>query len=430
MSEEEPKRRGTYGDGHIRDRADGRKEKRLYLGKNARGKYIRASVYGRNRREVQAKARALLQQATLRTANQENLELGDYLLNWLDHKELEVAPRTISNYRADFERYIEPHLATLKLSPQHLTIGRLMQWRNALEADHGAYTANRARDLLRNALSDAVIQGLLPSNPALAVKPARHEPAEIEILSAEQVALFLEFSFRSRLAHMFHVALSTGLRHGEAAALQWSRVKLHKRPEPGEDAGEILVNQAVVRNSDGERVLSVPKRSSRRVIGLTQEAAEALRSQRELLNAEGLGKSQLVFPNATGGLQDESNTNRALQGIVDACNPELMTWIHERRRQHRQRGLAALPARRAAWQDAQRLPNFQELLQVPYVSFHDLRHTFASMMISAGMDAVRLSLILGHKDPAFTMRRYAHLFELRERPAMPSISALLRSEGN
>lgn len=402
----------------------------MYIGTDARGKYKRVSVYGRNKREVQAKARALIKNHNDTAAMTESQELGDYFLAWLDHKESEVSPRTIGNYRSDYERYVEPHLATLELSPKDLTIPRLLQWRNALEAEHGAYTANRARDLLRNALSDAVIQELLPSNPALAVKPARHEPAEIEILSAQQVALFLEFSHRSRLAHMFHVTLSTGLRHGEAAALQWSRVKLYKRPAAGGDAGEILVNQAVIRDADGNQVLSVPKRSSRRIIGLTHEAAEALRQQRELLEAEGLGKSQLVFPNAAGGLQDGNNTSRALQGVIDACNPELMKWIHARRKKLRDQGLAALPARRAAWQDAQNLPNFNDLLQVPYVSFHDLRHTFASMMISAGMDAVRLSLILGHKDPAFTMRRYAHLFELRERPAMPSISSLLRSDGN
>ena len=41
-------------------------------------------------------------------------------------------------------------------------------------------------------------------------------------------------------------------------------------------------------------------------------------------------------------------------------------------------------------------------------SFHDLRHTFATRMIENGSDAKSLALIIGHSNPAFTLRRYVH----------------------
>ncbi|MBW7916842.1 MAG: tyrosine-type recombinase/integrase, partial [Trueperaceae bacterium] len=60
-------------------------------------------------------------------------------------------------------------------------------------------------------------------------------------------------------------------------------------------------------------------------------------------------------------------------------------------------------------------------------SFHDLRHTFASMMIAAGMDAPTLARVLGHSDAAFTMRTYVHFFERAKRKPMPRIAALVPS---
>lgn len=45
------------------------------------------------------------------------------------------------------------------------------------------------------------------------------------------------------------------------------------------------------------------------------------------------------------------------------------------------------------------------------ISFHDLRHCFASRMIHLGMDAVRLAARLGHKDATITLRVYAHLYD-------------------
>lgn len=90
----------------------------------------------------------------------------------------------------------------------------------------------------------------------------------------------------------------------------------------------------------------------------------------------------------------------------------------------RARGCGMLKARQQAWQDAQALPHFQDLLDVKYVSFHDLRHTFASMMIAAGITAPELAVLLGHSDPAFTMRTYVHEFERQQRRPMPRLTSL------
>ena len=48
---------------------------------------------------------------------------------------------------------------------------------------------------------------------------------------------------------------------------------------------------------------------------------------------------------------------------------------------------------------------------VPKLGFHDLRHTFASHLIRAGIDPVRASRQLGHARPSITLDMYAHEFD-------------------
>lgn len=362
--------RGTYGDGSIRTRKDGRLEKRVRLGVDPRtGKYVRKSVYGKNLREVQARARAAIaeyragQQAAAGTLG----EFVDGHHGWFDLKAREVGARALHNYQRDYERYIGPHLGDAKLEPDALTVEQVTRWHAGLAKQHGAYTANRARNLLANILADT--PGLRLHNPAKVVRAAKHQKPPIEIFTAGELERFLPAASRTRLRNMFLLALTAGLRHSEAAA--------------------------------------------------------AVRDQRELLGIEGLGDSRLVFPSATGSLQPNENTNRVLRGVIDACNPRLMERVYELRAQHRDAGASMHKARQLAHVEVQALPEYPELLDVKYLSFHDLRHTFASMMIAAGMSAPRLALVLRHSDPAFTMRTYVHFFERRTREAMPRVSLLV-----
>jgi integrase len=52
-----------------------------------------------------------------------------------------------------------------------------------------------------------------------------------------------------------------------------------------------------------------------------------------------------------------------------------------------------------------------ERAQVQTVTPHDLRHTCASLAISAGANVLAVSRMLGHKDPSVTLRVYSDLFD-------------------
>ncbi|HEX2863356.1 MAG TPA: tyrosine-type recombinase/integrase [Deinococcales bacterium] len=59
------------------------------------------------------------------------------------------------------------------------------------------------------------------------------------------------------------------------------------------------------------------------------------------------------------------------------------------------------------------------------IRFHDLRHTYASLAIRAGMDVRLLADRLGHTDPGFTLRTYAHVFEAYRQSGALSLADLL-----
>lgn len=425
-------KRGTYGDGTIRTRKDGTLEKRISLGYGPDGKRRRISVYARNLKELQANARRAIREHNDHATTPDRETIASFFDGpdgWLALKARELGARTRSNYRTEYERYVLPHLGDARLDPNTFTVELVTRWHAMLAKKHGAYTANRARDLLANALMDS--PALRAANPARLVRAAKHAKKPIEVLTATELTLFLPALARTRLRNMFLLALTTGLRHGEAAALHWADVTLTKHPAAGADHGELRVRRAVITTDSGLSITPVPKSAAgRRNIGLTPEAAAALNDQRELLRVEGLHDSRLVFPNSTGNLQPAENTGRSLRGVIDACNPRLTAWMHERRTELRLRGRTMHQARQEAWQEAQALPHFLDLLDVKYVSFHDLRHTFASMMIAAGMTAPELAVILGHSDAAFTMRTYVHEFERQTRRAMPALAGVAPAFAN
>jgi integrase len=66
-----------------------------------------------------------------------------------------------------------------------------------------------------------------------------------------------------------------------------------------------------------------------------------------------------------------------------------------------------------------------ERLGMPEVTFHGLRHTHASQLISSGVDIVTVSKRLGHAKPSVTLAIYAHMFHTDDSKAAAAINAAL-----
>ncbi len=153
---------------------------------------------------------------------------------------------------------------------------------------------------------------------------------------------------------LYATAIFSGLRKGELARLHWSDVNFERR----------LVT--VQRSFNG------PAKSDRvRYVPILDPLLPFLRAWHE--RCPGL----LVFPNHEGKAHDESA--RIFEEVL-----------------HRVLKASGFPFERKRGE------------LKPYVTFHDLRHTFASHWVTNGGDMFRLQRILGHRTVEMTMR-YAHL---------------------
>ena len=66
-----------------------------------------------------------------------------------------------------------------------------------------------------------------------------------------------------------------------------------------------------------------------------------------------------------------------------------------------------------------------ERLGITKLSFHALRHTFATRALESGMDIKTLSEVLGHKSATVTLNRYAHSMMEHKQSVMDKFGVLL-----
>jgi integrase len=233
--------------------------------------------------------------------------------------------------------------------------------------------------VLSEALKYAVRQGWLARNPCEMVDPPRPRKTTAKTLSPEEVGTLLEVAKNMPFYPIIFTALSSGLRQGELLGLRWRDVNL--------DLAYLSVSQVLYKRR-GVCELKEPKSEhSRRRVSLTPRLTLFLRVYKAQKETQGvlLGKpltlDDLVF----------SNIERK------AIDPGTLT--HTFARMARVAGLRC--------------------------RFHDLRHTFASLMLMAGANPKVVSEALGHSSVGFTLDTYSHVLPTMQERAMSRLDKLL-----
>lgn len=209
--------------------------------------------------------------------------------------------------------------------------------------------AQLALAALKQVLRNAQERGHVIDDAVLRIKPPRVEEREPRFLSWSEVEELAAACTEERLIVL---ACLTGLRQGELFALRDSEVDV--------DAGAVVVTRAAHR---GAAVRTKTRRSVRRAY-LSGLARQALREQ---LLARKPNAGRLIFPSPSGGIWERNN---------------FMARVFR-------------PATRRAGLEG--------------LTFHDLRHTCASLLIAANANPLEVAAQLGHKDARLVFQRYGHL---------------------
>ncbi len=308
-----------------------------------------------------------------------SLTLAEHLNNWLTgYVKTNCSQRTLDGYQNIVKRHLIPALGQVQL--KHLHPQAIQSYYGKAIEKVSARTVHKHHRLLSQALKYAVRQGYLGRNPCELVDSPSWKGRAMRTLTPAEVEALFDVAKDSYYYPVYYTAVSSGLRQGELLGLRWRDIDL--------DFLSISVSRVLYKRR-GICQFKEPKTArSRRRVAMTPKLALFLReyrTEREALYRE-LGKEltldYLVFAYPDGRPLDPS------------------VLSHEFARIAKQAGLER-------------------------VRFHDLRHTFASLMLLRGGKPKVISEALGHASVAFTMDTYSHIIEGMQSDAMALLDEVL-----
>jgi integrase len=238
------------------------------------------------------------------------------------------------------------------------------------------------RSVLRVALQEAVVRELLPSNPVdrlgRDVSAADHSERPRRSLTldeARRVLAALEAPRWAEWRPLWRTALLSGLRLGELRGLRRQDVELAPEDAQG---GWLRVRQQWTRDA-GKDVLSTPKGRKTRDVPITPPLARTLRAY---LTEQA---HELVFGDAEGRPFSDWRCRSALRAL------------------------------------------FREL-GIEVISPHELRHSYATLNLAAGVPLSSVSWSLGHSGVQITHRSYLHGIEDIQRESAARFGAYIEGE--
>jgi integrase len=278
------------------------------------------------------------------------MTVGEWSQRWLA-AQVHLKPSTYARYAGVVRRQILPSWQTVSLL--QITHADVAAWIAQLTAAGlGARTVQKAHRVLSMILDLAVRDRRLLSNPAVGVRLPRGESPAKRFLSADQLAALANAAGKDRVLVL--VLGYCGLRFGEAAALLVADLDLLRR--------RVRIERSVT-DIDGQMVTTTPKTHMRREVPLPRFLAEELS-----IHVDSRSGDDLVFSSPRGGILRLNNF----------------------RRRSFDRAAAAVG--------------------LPWLTPHMLRHTAASLAVSAGANVKAVQQMLGHASAAMTLDVYAGLF--------------------
>lgn len=226
--------------------------------------------------------------------------------------------------------------------------------------------------VIHSILSTAVDWNILMNNPAERAKPQKVTKPKAKYYNDEQVAKMLNALSSEPLMYMtmIYLAIDIGLREGELTGLKWEDINFN--------TCEISINKqrhyiAGIGDVEGKPKTDAGMRTvtaSKTVISLLKE------------------------------YKKQQTENRLKFGT--AWQNGEYVFLHED-------GKPISTQRPYKW-----FTNFLKRHNLPKITFHQLRHTNASLLISSGEDIVTVSGRLGHADKNVTLNTYSHIIKSKE----------------
>lgn len=321
-----------------------------------------------------------------------DIPVYDYLVSYLKRVEPELQKNTIVSYRSmtngKIRRYFQrrPQLTVGNLKPQDI-----QDFYQSLFADGVvANTVIHYHALLRRAFQQAFKEERIDANPFDRVGRPKKNKFHGENYTQEELLTLLHLARGDVIYPAILLAGAMGLRRSEALGVRWSRIDWEKRT--------VLLDTKIVEYQENgkkkvEPVEEMKNKSSRRTLPLPDPVVEMLQVQKE--------HREVYRKMFQGSYNAQYLDYVCVNQLGELLRPSYVT------------------------------DHFRELLEkygLRHIRFHDLRHTFASLLINQDVPLINVSNFLGHSDLSTTANIYAHLDKASKQASAAVISDILQGE--
>ncbi|MBP1971642.1 integrase [Virgibacillus natechei] len=309
--------------------------------------------------------------------------LGDYLDDWLKHKEKRIAHSTYLHYKSYLNNHIKPALGNVKVFD--LKPRQVQSFYDSLleKGDLSERSVHHIHRILSNALEKGARIGDIQSNVAKAVEPATVRKKEMNFWDMDILSDFLDATRQEAHYISWYLGAFTGMRQGEILGLKWDCVDFENKT--------IHVRRALKRDNDKHIIADLKNNASYRTIAISDSDVFELKKhhneQKEIKMK--IGKDyhdyNLVVATGSGNYVLPSNIWRSFNRCI-------------------------------------------ERLEVERIRFHDLRHTHASMLFSLDVHPKIVQERLGHSSITVTLDTYSHMLPNMQEAVAESLESAFKKE--
>lgn len=368
------------------ERSDGRIQISLDIGYNAEGKRIRKYFYGKTRIEAERKKELYLRDSQRKYAS--TMTVSQWIDEYLSAYRTKVNPLYSSQDDVPYNR-IKKEIGTRPISMvREIDLQALLN----KTAGMSFSTCSKYLQAIKRVFKKARKNGLISDDPAEDLVMPTYTKGTHRALTPGEISLILKYWNEPKNYGGLWVLLMLfcGLRRGEMMALDWSAVDLAARTLTIRQTAVINSNQIVIeqraKTDAGIRILPIPD--------YLYAALVAVPVKKGFVCISPQGKP-LTESVVSGGL-------KRFNSVVNRM----------------ERGEPPVQRGRRTDKTPEPPPTF-------HIRYHDLRHTYATLLFNAGVDVKTAAYLLGHSDINVTMKIYTHLSEERKTASTQALTAYL-----
>ncbi len=346
-------------------------------------------LYGKTQAELDEKIRRARFELD-RGVTSDKAFFSDYIQTWIDTTHsIGKKETTLASYAATMKHVKGSTLDDIQLRNLSALDIQLF-YKSLVDKGVSLNTIGKIHNLIKPCIRYAFSQGRILSDfsavlclPHTELKKKTGFRGESNPLTWDEQKAFLQHLSGNPKELLFLFILNTGLRLGEALALEWTDIDFNN--------STVSVDKNVVYiKVDGsfKNILQPPKtEAGKRIVPMPDFITSRLKQHRakqaeiRLVLADQFENNNLVFPNKKGRCMSQANVNKALKSI-------------------------------------------REKAELKHFNVHDLRHTYATRLFEAGEDPKVIQTLLGHSTIAVTLDTYTHVMENIKRKTVHSLDSI------